>query len=150
MTYDSKFYEIDLPKLEKFVSKIPEARSIIQKAFDKGYSVIIDTNPIFYREPILMHLKWGGIDDFSYYLINTLENSNYCKSKSNTEYYEQIIDKIGHSTEACLMAGHEEQDMIASQLRMQTFFIEDKKMKFFNHISEPTYRGSLLDLKNII
>ncbi len=145
-----KFYEQDFSKLRQYTRKKPEARSVVQTAFDKGYDVVIATTPILPATAIEQRLEWAGVADFPYRLITTIENSNATKSLTHLLYYEQILDKIGYPPDACLMVGDDEKDMIAASLNMQTFFIEGKKTEFANHIPEPTYRGSLADLKPLL
>jgi len=145
-----KFYEQDFSKLRQYTRKKPEARSVVQTAFDKGYDVVIATTPILPATAIEQRLEWAGVADFPYRLITTIENSNATKSLTHLLYYEQILDKIGYPADACLMVGDDEKDMIVTCLGMQTFFIEGKKTDFANHIPEPTYKGSLADLKPLL
>lgn len=145
-----KFYEQDFSKLRQYTQRKPEARSVVQTAFDKGYDVVIATTPLLPATAIEQRLEWADVADFPYRLITTIENSHATKSLTHLLYYEQILDKIGYPADACLMVGDEEKDMIAARLGMLTFFIEDKKIDFANHIPEPTFRGSLADLKLLL
>ena len=144
------FYKNDFSKLRQYTRKKLEARSVVQTAFDKGYDVVIATTPMLPATAIEQRLDWADVADFPYRLITTIENSHATKSLTHLLYYEQILDKIGYPADACLMVGDDEKDMIAARLGMQTFFIEDKETDFSNHIPEPTYRGALADLKNIL
>ncbi len=144
------FYKNDFSKLRQYTRKKPEARSIIQTAFDKGYDVVIATTPILPATAIEQRLEWAGVADFPYRLITTIENSHATKSLTHLLYYEQIIDKIGYPAETCLMVGDDEKDMISARLEMLTFYIESQKKNFANHIPEPTYKGALADLKLIL
>lgn len=145
-----KFYEQDFSKLRQYTRKKPEARSVVQTAFDKGYDVVIATTPLLPATAIEQRLEWADVGDFHYCLITTIENSHATKSLTHLLYYEQILDKIGYPPDTCLMVGDEEKDMISGRLGMQTFFIEGKKTDFANNIPEPTYRGSLADLKPLL
>lgn len=144
------FYKNDFPKLRQYTRKKPEARSVVQTAFDKGYDVVIATTPLLPATAIEQRLEWANVADFPYRLITTIENSHATKSLTHLLYYEQIIDKIGYPADACLMVGDDEKDMISARLKMLTFYIEGQKKKFANHIPEPTYRGALADLKLIL
>ena len=146
------FYKNDFYKLRQYAQKKPEARNIVQTAFDKGYDVVIATTPMLPATAIEQRLEWADVADFPYRLITTIENSHATKSLTHLLYYEQILDKIGYPAHACLMVGDDERDMIAARLGMQTFFIEDKDKEkdFANHIPEPTYRGTLSDLKPLL
>ena len=144
------FYKNDFHKLKQYAKRKPEAREVVQKAFNKGYDVVIATMPILPRSAIEQRLEWAGIADFPYRLITTIENSYATKSLVHLRYYEQILDRIGYSAENCLMVGDEERDMICKLLGMHTFLIEGNSKKWYNSVPEPTYRGSLEDLKALL
>jgi len=145
-----KFYEHDFSKLRIYTQKKPEARIVVQKAFDKGYDVIIATTPLLPAIAIEQRLEWANVADFPYRLITTIENSHATKSLAHLLYYEQILDKIGFPAEKCLMVGDEDKDMIAKRLGFNTFLITGKNKELNLEIPEPTYKGSLSDLKSLI
>ncbi|MFX1386620.1 MAG: HAD family hydrolase [Promethearchaeota archaeon] len=150
MPFLDKFYRQDFSRLRQYTRKKPEARLVIQKAFEKDYDVVIATTPLLPATAIEQRLEWAGVADFPYRLITTIENSHATKSLTHLLYYDQILDKIGYPAEACLMVGDEEKDMVAARLGMKTFFILQKNIKFHPEIPEPTYKGSLSDLRYLI
>ncbi|MFX1378886.1 MAG: HAD family hydrolase [Promethearchaeota archaeon] len=145
-----KFYNQEFSKLKQYTRKKPEARAVVQKAFDKGYDVIIATTPLLPATAIEQRLKWAGVDDFPYRLITTIENSRATKSLTHLLYYDQILDKIGYPADACLMVGDDDKDLVAKRCGIKTFLIEQKNKKFGPEIPEPTYKGSLSDLKSLL
>ncbi|UCC18354.1 MAG: HAD family hydrolase [Promethearchaeota archaeon] len=145
--YFNEYYEKDFPKLCQYADKKPEARAVVQKAFDKGYDVIIATTPLLPATAIEQRLEWADVADFPYRLITTIENSHATKSTTHLLYYDQILNKIGYPADACLMVGDEDKDLVAKRCGMKTFLIEHKDKKFSLEIPEPTYKGSLYDLK---
>ena len=145
-----KFYENDFSKLKQYARKKPEARAVVQKAFEKGYDVIIATTPLLPATAIEQRLEWAGVADFPYRLITTIENSHATKSLTHLIYYDQILDKIGYPADACLMVGDEDKDLVAKRCGLKTFLIEHKNKKFGPEIPEPTYTGSLSDLKSLL
>ncbi|MFX0040955.1 MAG: HAD family hydrolase [Promethearchaeota archaeon] len=148
--YFDKFYEQDFSKLRQYSRKKPEARAVLQKAFEKGYDVIIATTPLLPATAIEQRLEWADVADFPYRLITTIENSHATKSLTHLLYYDQILDKIGYPADACLMVGDEDKDLVAKRCGMKTFLIEHKNKKFGPEIPEPTYKGSLSDLKSLL
>jgi len=142
----NEFYKKNFSKLRQYTKRKPEAREVVQTAFDKGYDVVIATTPLLPATAIEQRLEWAGVADFPYRLITTIENSCATKSLSHLIYYEQILDKISRPANACLMVGDEEKDLISKRLGMKTFFIEGKNLEIANGIPEPTYKGSLADL----
>ena len=90
---------------------------------EKGYTLVVATNPIFPEVAILERLSWTGLceDDFS--LITTYENS--CFAKPNIEYYKHILKVLDKDAEDCLMVGNDvTEDMCASQIGMDVFLLE--------------------------
>jgi FMN phosphatase YigB (HAD superfamily) len=145
-----KFYEQDFSKLRQYTRKKPEARLVVQKAFDKGYDVIIATTPLLPATAIEQRLEWAGVADFPYRLITTIENSHATKSLNHLLYYDQILDKVGYPAEACLMVGDEDKDIIAGRLGMKTFLVIGRNKEFSPNIPDPTYKGPLSDLKSLL
>jgi len=143
-----EFYADGYPKLQKYTGYKPEARRVVQQAFDLGYDVVIATNPLFPATAIEQRLEWAGIADFPYRLVTTYENSRACKP--NLLYYEQTLESIGHRAEACLMIGDEDGDMVAARLGCATFFVSGPAMELDSTTPEPTYRGTLADLEALL
>ncbi len=148
--YFEKYYEKEFQKLHQYARKKPEARQVMQIVFNKGYDVIIATTPLLPATAVEQRLEWADVLDFPYRLITTIENSYATKSLTHLLYYEQILNKIGYPAQACLMVGDEDKDMIAALLKIQTFLIKGKNVNFANHVPEPTYKGSLWDLKDLL
>lgn len=138
------FYANDFPALRQHTRCKPEARQVVQQAFDLGCDVVIATNPLFPAVAVQQRLEWAGVADFPYRLVTTYENSR--AAKPNLLYYELILESIGHRAEACLMVGDEDMDMVAARLGCATFLIPGSMTKLDPATPEPTYRGTLTDL----
>jgi FMN phosphatase YigB (HAD superfamily) len=146
----NKYYEDGFPQLRQYAHRKPEARKVVQTAFDKDYDVVIATTPLLPATAIEQRLEWAGIADFPFHLVTTLENSFATKSISNLLYYEQILNRIGHPPEACLMVGDEAKDLISARLGIHTFLINSPYTKLDIDIPKPNYRGTLDDLNNLM
>jgi HAD superfamily hydrolase (TIGR01549 family) len=142
------FYENEFSKLKEFALEKPGARSVVQKAFDKGYDVVIATTPLLPETAVRQRLDWADVGDFAYKLITTIEYSR--ATKPNLTYYRQICEDINHPPEACLMVGDEDKDMVAANIGCQTFLITSKNTKIDDSVPEPTYRGTLSDLEKML
>ncbi len=147
-----KFYEKGFSNLRQYTRRKPEARKVIQTAFNKGYDVVIATTPLLPLTAIEQRLEWAGVpaEDFPYRLITTIENSRATKSLTNLHYYEKILKTIGYPAESCLMVGDEDKDLIAGQLGMQTFLILNSNKESNQNKMEPTYKGELIDLLDLL
>ena len=146
----TKFYEDGFSQLRQYAHRKPDARKVVQTAFNKGYDVIIATTPLLPATAIRQRLEWAGVANFPYHLITTLENSYATKSVSNLLYYEQILDRIDHPPESCLMVGDEAKDLISARLGIHTFLINSPYTKLDINTPKPNYRGTLDDLNNLI
>jgi FMN phosphatase YigB (HAD superfamily) len=148
--YIDRFYEIDFPKLRKFTNRKPSARKVMQKAFEKGYDVVIATTPLLPQIAIRQRLEWAGIpvEDFSFKLITSLENMR--ANKPNLLYYKSIAQTIGHTPEECIMVGDEDKDMVAAHLGMKTFLVRSPNTQLTPDTPKPDYIGTLDDLEKLL
>ena len=146
----TKFYEQDFPKLRRCARRMPEARTVVQAAFDRGYDVIIATTPLLPSTAVDQRLEWAGVpvSDFPYKLITSYENMS--ANKPNLLYFSQILKAIDRPAEACLMVGDEDKDMVAARLGLQTFLVQSPQTELTPETPEPNYRGNLGDLENLI
>jgi FMN phosphatase YigB (HAD superfamily) len=143
-----EFYARDFPELRRHTRRKPEARPLVQRAFDLGYDVVIATNPLFPMAAVQHRLAWAGSADFPYRLVTTYENSRACKP--NLRYFEEICAHIGHLSEACLMVGDEAMDMVAARVGMTTFLVPGPATVLDVDTPEPTCRGTLADLAALL
>ncbi len=102
----------------------PLANSCIQLLKEKGYMIVLATNPVFPRVATQSRMKWAGLNPEDFELITTYEISSYCKP--NMEYYKEILTKINREAKDCIMVGNDvTEDMCAAQLGMDTFLLTE-------------------------
>jgi FMN phosphatase YigB (HAD superfamily) len=65
------FYDDVFPKLKYLTQQRPHAIEFVKKAFEKKYSIVIATNPLFPLKAIQHRLRWAGLapEDYPYTLI---------------------------------------------------------------------------------
>ncbi len=63
------FYAREYPQLRKFVNPIPEACTLVTRAFEKHPTVVIATMPVFPLVAIQKRLEWGHLANFPYTLV---------------------------------------------------------------------------------
>jgi HAD superfamily hydrolase (TIGR01549 family) len=139
-----KFYEEEFKELQKFTKKKPEARKVIQTAFNKEYKVVIATTPVLPLTAIEQRLDWAGIGDFPYDLITSIENTY--ATKPNLLYYHLIFKYLNLSANECMMVGDEDKDMVCANLGSQTFLVSSSNTNLSAKTPEPTYKGNLIDI----
>lgn len=143
-----EFYKEVFKKLQKFTKKKPEAQKVVQAAFNNNYKVVIATTPVLPLTAIEQRLEWAGIGDFPYDLITCIENSY--ATKPNLLYYQLIFKYLKLSAKECIMVGDEDKDMVCANLGSKTFLVNSSNTNLSPNTPEPTYRGSLRDIINIL
>jgi FMN phosphatase YigB (HAD superfamily) len=142
-----EFYKNEFKNVSKVVRPNPLVKQIVKNFKDKGYDLVVATNPLFPIEAILQRLQWADLDKEDFKLITCYERMHYCKP--NLEYYEEILGIIGKKPEECMMVGNDvSEDMVSSKLGIKTFLIEDCIVKGSNDDINIDYKGSLEDLLN--
>lgn len=120
----SKYYENDFHILKEAVLDTTEMQEATRIFKNKGYNLVIATNPLFPREAIEKRIEWSGIvrNDFSY--VSYFEKNHFCKP--NIEYYEEILENIHKTPEECMMVGNDAlEDLAAGKLGITTYLITD-------------------------
>jgi HAD superfamily hydrolase (TIGR01549 family) len=100
-----RFYAEEFQKLRGLTRTLPEARPLVEWAFERGLQVAIATNPLFPRSPIEQRLEWAGVPvtDFDYALVTSYENMH--ATKAHPAYYREILAQLGRQPGDCLMVG---------------------------------------------
>lgn len=118
------FYNNEFAVAKKTTSQEPLAKDIIQTLKDKGYQLVLGTNPLFPSVATHNRVKWAGLSPHDFIHITTYENSSYCKPK--LEYYKEILSSIGKEAEECIMVGNDVgEDMVVRHLGMDTFLLKN-------------------------
>ncbi len=142
------FYARDFPKLRQHTRRRPEALQVVQLAFERGYKVVIATNPVFPLTAIQQRMKWAGVAGLPYDLVTSYEN---CRAaKPSLLYFEHILETIGQPPQACLVVGDEDMDMVAAHLGCRTFLIPSGRTELAPSTPQPTWSGTLGDVYSLL
>ncbi len=145
-----RFYGEEFHEARRVVKGESPAVAIVNTLKEKGYTVVLATNPLFPDVAQASRLSWIGLlpDDFA--LVTHYGNSRFCKP--DPRYYEEVLSKIGKTPAECLMLGNsvEEDMMPATALGMETYLVP-------THLENPNGRpidgytkGSLADFANAV
>lgn len=119
-----KFYKNEFSKAKVATTPTSLANETIKMLKEKGYTLVLATNPLFPRVATLERMSWAGLDSTDFELITTYENSRYCKPK--LEYYKEILKEIKKDISECIMIGNDVvDDMCVKELGMNTFLLTD-------------------------
>ena len=119
-----EFYLNEFNLVKSIVEHSDIPKKLVKKMKQKGYSVVLATNPLFPQCGVISRLGWGEMEESDFLHITHYGNSSFCKP--NLGYFREILDKIGKAPEQCLMVGNNPaEDMIAGELGMETFLVTD-------------------------
>ena len=118
------FYINELDTVRRAVKENTYARQIIDFLKNKGYKIILATNPLFPEDGNITRLKWVGLEKADFDYITSYENSKYCKP--DPRYYEEIMEKNGCDTETSVMIGNDvKEDLAAGLIGIDTYLVTD-------------------------
>lgn len=101
----TEFYENEFRDIKQIVNYNPLSKSIVSLAKEKGFKVILATNPIFPLVATKERMSWAGLDENMFDYITTYENSSFSKPKN--DYYLEICLKLNLDPKECLMVGND-------------------------------------------
>ena len=118
------FYLREFDSVSTTLKETVDRAALIRSLREKGYGLVLATNPVFPAVAVQTRLKWIGLrpEDFDY--VTTYENSRH--SKPNPAYYRDILTHISRRPEECLMIGNNPvDDMAALQTEMEAYLVTD-------------------------
>ena len=117
-----KYYENEFESVKASCEPSDRPAKIIKKLRERGFSLVLATNPIFPSVATQRRIKWAGLDIDDFDLVTTYDNSCFCKP--NPKYYEEILAKIGKTANECLMVGNDaREDVAAATLGTDIFLL---------------------------
>lgn len=138
------YYINEFPKLRSCAQEKKLAPKIIQECLDKGWQIVLATNPVFPLLAVEERMKWAGVHEFPWLYKTSYENSHGCKP--NLLYYKEILTKFNLKPEDCWMVGNDtEEDMVAAELGISTFLVTDHLIAKDKEYPKPKETGTLQD-----
>lgn len=142
----NKFYRKDFAVVRFNTMPVAEAAECVRVLKQKGYRLVLASDPTFPGEAICTMAVWAGLEpeDFSY--ITTMENC--CYTKKNIRYYTHLARILDCIPEDFLVVGNDvARDMSAAAVGMDTFLIKDHlvntELRDYSDIKQGTLRDFL-------
>lgn len=138
-----KFYTEEFGRLRRCVKQAELSAQVVQAVLDRGFRIVLATNPLFPLTAIRQRMDWAGVDHFPWAHITAFEECRACKP--NPAYFREIMEKLDLNPQECWMVGNDtEEDLVAAQLGLKTYLVKDYLIEKGNYI-KPDAQGSLQD-----
>lgn len=142
----NRFYAEFFDHLKSATRPEPLVKATIAVLKEKGYQLVLATNPVFPRIATLKRVAWAELNEDDFALITTYENSRF--SKPHAGYYQDILDRLFLSAEQCVMVGNDiEEDLCTLSLGFEAFLLTDYLIGNIRKAPE-CIKGNYSDLKN--
>jgi len=143
------FYRNEFQQVKDVCGFDGRAAQLIARLKEKGYRLVLATNPLFPPVATQSRIRWAGMNVSDFEWVTTYDNSSFCKP--DVKYYEEIIKKLDLDPACCLMVGNDVgEDMIAGRLGMKTFLLTDCLINRVGEDIEKYPRGSFEALERYI
>ena len=118
------FYTNEFNQAQAACGFAPEAAALVCSLREKGFRVVLATNPLFPAPATQNRIRWAGLEESDFEWVTTYENSHFCKP--NPAYYAEILNTLGLTAQECLMVGNDaDEDLVAEKLGMRVFLLTD-------------------------
>ena len=143
-----KFYDEIFPTLQPITAKNTSAQAFIGWAKQRGYRLVVATDPLLPRKATHHRVRWAGFDPGEFDLISVFEDFHF--SKSFPAYYAEVLGRLGWQEGPVLMVGNDmERDILpAKRLGLPTFFLDEDPGSGSG--PDAGLRGSMHDLRRFL
>jgi len=120
----SAYYDTLFQRVQATTYQSQEMIDSVKMLQDKGYTLVLATNPLFPMKANHHRIRWAGLspEDFTY--ISAFEINHYCKP--NVKYFKEVLETIDKKPEECMMIGNDVvDDLGAMKLGIKTYLITD-------------------------
>lgn len=118
------FYTGEFLQLKATTRAEKLAKKTVKTLKDKGYRLILATNPVYPPVATNTRIAWAGLDSSDFEYITYYDNSHYCKP--NPKYFEEILERTGLAAEECYIVGNDvRDDLSAVALGFEAFLVLD-------------------------
>lgn len=119
-----RFYAEEFNRVKGSVGENPLAAPAVRGLREKGYEVILATNPLFPAVGVGTRLSWIGLTPGDFLEVTSYEEYSSCKP--NPAYFGEILEKTGKKPEECLMVGNDmDEDAAALEKGLDFYLVTD-------------------------
>jgi HAD superfamily hydrolase (TIGR01549 family) len=143
-----QFYAEVFPMLRGLTKPIPQSIQLVKDAVQRGYRLVVATNPLFPRTAILQRLAWANLpaDQYPYEIITSYETFHF--TKPDSAYYAEILARLGWPSEPVVVVGDDlERDIYAGRrLGLPAYWIGQPGKAPANGGNAPSKVGKIEEL----
>ena len=112
------FYAEVFPSLRGLTRSNPAARQVVEQALERGYDLVIATDPLFPRSAVEQRLAWANlpVEKYAFKLVPSYDTVHF--SKSEPAYYAELLASLGWPDGPILMVGDNPERDIATAAKM--------------------------------
>lgn len=145
-----EFYDTTFEEVKRATWKNQDIIKSIEVLKDKGYNLVVATNPVFPMKANLHRIRWAGFEPSDFGYITSLERNHFCKP--NLEFYQEVLQQLDKFPDECLMVGNDIfEDGVARHLGIKTYLITDCLVASKEEEPvEPNYLGTYSDFLEFV
>jgi FMN phosphatase YigB (HAD superfamily) len=145
----TEFYATGFDKVREAVIENAEVHESIRLLKQKGYDLVIATNPMFPRLAIEKRIEWTGLNRSDFCYVTSFEDNHYCKPQPM--FFQELLDTLGKTPEEVLMVGNDvEEDLVAGQLGIKTYLITNHSINRKNKEVDADHIGDYADFLKFV
>jgi len=119
-----RFYDEVFSGLADGLEADPRVAHVVDALREKGYRMVLATNPLFPPVATKHRLAWTGADPDAFERVTAYHNSRY--AKPDPRYYEENLQALGLAGEDVLMVGNDPaEDFAACACGCDLYLITD-------------------------
>jgi len=143
-----QFYAQVYPTLKSLTAPQPNAVQLVESAVQRGYRLVIATNPLFPRTAIVQSLAWAGLstEKYPFALIPSMEAFHF--AKPNPALFAELLAQLAWPDGPVIMVGNDLQNDIAPalELGLPAYWVSNGSLSPPRGSSAPSASGDLSDL----
>ncbi len=145
-----RFYETSFDKLKLVSKRINGVPDLIRKLNDRGYKLVLATQPFFYELATIKRIRWAGLEPDQFLYFTHIENSSV--AKPNPLYFEQLANITKSKPEEILMIGNDYlYDLSAKKLGISTWMTPQNQSNLeYKDKMSPDFELPLLELLDFL
>lgn len=139
------FYETDYAVAKKVIKLKPKMVAAVKKLKEKGYRLIVTTNPLFPLAALRHRLEWGGHDPELFDFVTSYETSTF--AKPNPKYYDETITRLGLVREQTVIVGNDFKEDVCTGKRagMLAYYLTDSPIPADDETYKADFEGNSAD-----